>query len=655
MLLTRAQRALRPLRVVASLRIVCVLLALLGAVATAEAQNASDNPIVSADDAFGLTIGLESVGIYSPTYVRGFSPQIAGNVRLEGLYFDQQGSLSDRVVEDSTIRVGVSEIGYAFPAPTGIVDYDLRDPGSGGTAASMTVGYGPFESRFVNVDGILPLDANLLRMPIGASSQVSAVLPGYTSRVENFGAAPQWKPSDRVTVRAFFDWQHVLDAKTAPFIVTQGPYEPPLVPSGYYGQDWAKGSSLAENFGATVNANLGQGWFLAAGAFRSVADNPVSFADLYVDTLRDGQADHLLVGNPDQRTGSTSGEIRLTDHISEGPWSHDVILLARGRDTVALFGGSDTVDAGAAFLVQDVQVPEPAFLYSARTQDDTRLWSAGLAYRGQWNKRAECTLGIQKEDYDDTVSTPGESGSHLSASPWRAYGDLALFMSDRAAFYTGYVQGLEDSGVAPSNADNRGAILPVAETWQYDAGFRFLLGADIKLTAGVFDVTKPYFNIDTSNVDRELGTQSSKGFEFSVAGEILKNLNVVAGAVLGEVKVSGPDLAAEGVGNYAYGQSKVYFVVDADYSIPRWTGASIDLEAYYWSPAPLSVDDSLMAPPFVTYNVGGRYKFTVRHVPASFRVQVQNAGNVRAWSFSYSPGYSQLAPRTLLAYLTVDL
>jgi hypothetical protein len=70
------------------------------------AQHASDNPVVSADDAFGLTLGLESTGIYNPGCVRGFNPQAAGNVRVDGLYFDQQGELSNRVIESSTIRVG---------------------------------------------------------------------------------------------------------------------------------------------------------------------------------------------------------------------------------------------------------------------------------------------------------------------------------------------------------------------------------------------------------------------------------------------------------------------------------------------------------------------------------------------------------------------
>jgi len=75
------------------------LLTVASAFAPAEAQHTSDNPVASAEDAFGLTLGLESIGLYTPTSVRGFSRQVAGNVRIDGLYFDQQGGLSNRVVE----------------------------------------------------------------------------------------------------------------------------------------------------------------------------------------------------------------------------------------------------------------------------------------------------------------------------------------------------------------------------------------------------------------------------------------------------------------------------------------------------------------------------------------------------------------------------
>ena len=98
-------------------------------------------------------------------------------MRIEGLYFDQQGTLSNRVVEGSTVRIGVSEVGYAFPAPTGIVDYDLRHPGNGTPSATIVASAGPFQAHSVSIDGNLPLISSELQLPMGASYQISTQTP----------------------------------------------------------------------------------------------------------------------------------------------------------------------------------------------------------------------------------------------------------------------------------------------------------------------------------------------------------------------------------------------------------------------------------------------------------------------------------------------
>jgi iron complex outermembrane recepter protein len=225
------------------------------------AQHASDNPVTAADDAYGLTLGLESVGIYSPGLVRGFSPQTAGNVRIDGLYFDQQGGLTNRVVEGSAIRVGVSEIGYAFPAPTGIVDFDLRHSGGGTPSATIIANVGPYEAWGVSVDGSLPLVGTALVLPIGVSTEVSTQTPygsypGYTSNVTSVGMTPQWSPNERITVRAIADWQTTSAARTFPLFFTAGDFLPPSIPNGYPGQKWAKGSNRTLNLGGLVSASV---------------------------------------------------------------------------------------------------------------------------------------------------------------------------------------------------------------------------------------------------------------------------------------------------------------------------------------------------------------------------------------------------------------
>jgi iron complex outermembrane recepter protein len=630
--------------------------------AAVRAQHASDNPVVSAEDAFGLTLGLESIGMYSPGQVRGFSPQTAGNVRIDGLYFDQQGGLSNRVVEGSTIRVGVSEIGYAFPAPTGIVDYNLRHPGDGTASATIIANVGPYEARGVSIDGTLPLAGKELLFPVGVSTQVSTqtpygAYPGYTSTVTNAGATPQWSPNDKVTMRALFDWQETRNATTFPLFFTAGDFLPPPSPRGYLGQDWALGRSLTENFGGLVIAQLSREWSLTAGLFRSIADNPSSFSDLYTNIQPNGQSEHLVVGYPDQSAASTSGEVRLRGRFRAGDdWHHDLILLARGRDVLAHYGGDDVVDVGPAVIGTGLQVPEPSFTYSQRTNDRTQLWSIGSAYHVDWRSLAELEMGIQEENYRKDVITPGISAAELTDHPLRAYGNSAFALTRQLTLYAGYTQGLEDSGVAPSSAQNRGAVLPASRTWQVDSGLRYIVTPRFKVIAGVYELQKPYFNPDPSGIDRELGVQRAKGFELSISGKHLAHFDINAGVLASKVSIIGPDLAAEGVGPVALGQPRLQYVANVNYTVPWWPAASLDLAAIHFGAQPASIDNVVYSPAVTQLNLGGRYKFTVFGKHNTLRLQIQNVTDSYWWTNVYTPGLFQWpAPRTVFAYLTTDL
>ncbi|HEV2531654.1 hypothetical protein [Phenylobacterium sp.] len=626
------------------------------------AQHASDNPVKSADDAFGLSLGLEKVGLYNPGSVRGFSPISAGNVRIDGMYFDLQGAPSDRVVEGSTIHVGVSEIGYPFPAPTGIADYNLRHVGGDTPNATIIASAGPFEAWGVSIDGSVPLIGKALVVPIGVSTQVStqsaedgAFYPGLTSRTTSVGATPQWTPNSRVTVRALIDWRGTTAGKTLPEFFTTGDFLPPLITKGYLAQNWARRQNTTVNLGGLATAQLAQNWLLRAGVFQSTNNNPAVFADLYTDVQLNGQAEHVVAAFRDQDSSSTSGEVRLTGTFLTGDWRQQVIFAARGRDTTSRFGGGDVVDLGPAAIGKLVQAPEPHFTFSARAADRAQLRSVGAAYRVDWRTRGVLEMGLQKEDYRETASNPRTPQSEIAAHPLRVYANAAFAVTSRLTLYGGYTQGLEKSGVAPNSAQNSGAVLPASLTWQVDLGARYAVTPRLKVIAGVFELQKPYFNLDTSNIDRELGVQRARGIEFSVAGEVTENLNVNIGVLDGLVRITGPSLAAEGVGSVAVGQPRLTYVATANYALPWWPAASLDVRVVHVSSAPESVDNAVYTRPATSLAIGGRYKFTAFGKNSSLRLQVQNVLATNLWQQLNTPGVFQYpGPRRVLVYITTD-
>lgn len=137
------------------------------------AAGAEDNAITEAQDAFGSTVGTESLGIYNPGSARGFSPLDAGNIRIEGLYVERQAEFTSRLVAGNRVLVGPGTIRESFPTPSGIADYSLRLPGSD-FAAKLSGQATSFGAWLAEADLQLP--------PQGSRAGIAAGIGYYANR-----------------------------------------------------------------------------------------------------------------------------------------------------------------------------------------------------------------------------------------------------------------------------------------------------------------------------------------------------------------------------------------------------------------------------------------------------------------------------------------
>lgn len=275
-------------------RLVWTIAVFVSSTASAAVPPTNTNVVAVAEDAFGITLGPESLGLYSPSSVRGFSPLSAGNLRLNGLYFDQQGQMVDRLVYDTRMRVGLAAVNFPWPAPTGIVDYTLRQPKD--TSALTSIVYaGPYDSREIDLDGYTKLWDNRLGIAGGLSFRRDVDIPGLTARISSFGVLPQWTPNESLTLSMFWGRRNYTDARTTPFIFLSADQSPPRLSLRYFGQPWAEGDFDSEHYGVLTNATFGEHWSLRAGIFRSIYDSPRSYSELYLDTSSDGIGTHTII------------------------------------------------------------------------------------------------------------------------------------------------------------------------------------------------------------------------------------------------------------------------------------------------------------------------------------------------------------------------
>jgi hypothetical protein len=179
---------------------------LLGSLAfpdSAQAQRANVDVVAAAGDAFGTTIGNEIVGVYNTDLLRGFSPITAGNIRINGLYFDQAGELNDRLLDGSTIRVGLTAQTYPFPAPTGIVDYRLRMPGSK-RVVSTVAGLSDFFGPYAEMEMKLPVTGDKLGLAAGIGLADEEHADGSNAQIRTAALLLNWHPIKRATLTPFW-------------------------------------------------------------------------------------------------------------------------------------------------------------------------------------------------------------------------------------------------------------------------------------------------------------------------------------------------------------------------------------------------------------------------------------------------------------------
>lgn len=620
----------------------------------AEAQRTGENAVTAAEDAFGTSIGAQTTGLYDSSRVRGFSPIVAGNARIDGLYFDQVFGMPGRVQRSTTIRVGLATLGFPFPSPTGVVDYALRLPGDEASLSTFTT-IRDSGAGLQEVDAVLPIIPGRLRLGAGFGLYRNVNANGTDSTQHVAGLIARWTPSAQVEIVPFWARSDLYGAEIGPIYVPAGPFLPPRVRRRRYdGPDWPLYSGAAMTYGVTARYRFAGNWTLRGGVFRSLFDDKERFANLITELGEDGIGRQRIGADPPALAASTSGELRLTRGIPDGPRLHVVHAAVRGRMRNTEYGGSDLIDIGTVRLGERVDFPEPVLRFSQQSRDRVRQWTAGIGYEGRWRGVGEISLGLQRTDYGKRVSLPGLPVRTADAGPWLYNATAALQIAPRLVAYAGYARGLEESGVAPANAVNRDEPLPAILTSQRDAGIRWAITERLRLVAGLFDVRKPYFNLDATNLFTLLGDVRHRGAELSLAGMLTPRLGIVAGAVLLRPRVTGEGVELGRVGRLPVGQAARTFRLDADWRTPLLDGLSLTLGIDHLGRLPATRDNLVFLPARTFVNVGGRYQFRLGRSPASVRLLVSNLFDTYAFELRGSGAYGVAFNRTLNMSLAVD-
>ncbi len=588
------------------------------------AQRADENAVTAAEDAFGTSVGFQNVGLYSPDDARGFSPQQAGNLRIEGLYFDQQTwTTGSCMVREATMRVGIAAQSYSFPAPTGIADLSLRTPGDK-TLASAIVTRGPFDAATADLEAQLPLDGTLGVDLCAGYRENFAIDVFRKSEAEVFGTTFRWRPTAGTEIVPFWSYVNGGARQIVPIVYTDGTLPLPLYRTQDLGrEDWTNWGWHQTNFGVVVKSELAADrWTLAAGLFHSLERDPDGY-EPYLTLLTPRTADLVTDVVPPFMAESTSGELRLSRLFSHGTHREELQLAVRGRTVNRDFGGDSLTDFGSIDLTGQSNIAPPNLVFGPVNRDRTRQLDLGLTFEERWLGVGSFAVGVLEDHYQRSVLLSGEGIDTDRTEPRLVNMRLTVDAGRRVILYGSFVQGLEDSALAPVSADNRNEPPPATRSAQVDGGLRWTPAEKLALIFGGFEIHKPYFNVDADNIYTQLGRLQYRGLETSLSYSNA-GLTVLLGGVRLQPHVSQliPEPGASG--DVPLGPVPLTMTANVDYAPQRWGPWAASLQWNRLSSRVATTDDSIYLPALSTLSAGVRYHWTMRSRPWMLRLDGSN-------------------------------
>lgn len=278
---------------------------------------------------------------------------------------------------------------------------------------------------------------------------------------------------------------------------------------------------------------------------------------------------------------------------------------------------------------------------------DTRDTGVYALDQIQLNQQWQLMLGLRHSryqsnqgtaHYDDNKSTP------MAALVHKFTPDLSVYAS--------YANGLEQGDTAPTGTANVGERLPPGVSQQKELGMRWRTTENTLVSAALFDISRPGYYTNASNIYTADGEQHYSGLELATQGQLTKQLAWQTSAQWLDAEFRNINATYNGKApeNTARHTASAFLSYDLA-SVP---GLSVNGGAYYTGPRPVNDLNQAWLDSVTIYSMGARYATRVAGYKASLQLNMDNVADKQYWA----AGGTRLAagaPRTAKLTLKVDL
>ncbi|GAA5126765.1 TonB-dependent receptor [Alloalcanivorax gelatiniphagus] len=269
------------------------------------------------------------------------------------------------------------------------------------------------------------------------------------------------------------------------------------------------------------------------------------------------------------------------------------------------------------------------------------------------DRRLQVTLGARRQDIETDNFNAAPGSDHYDEGDTALFAGLMVSPWSGVSLYGNYTEGLSRGEIAPAAAANAGQALEPYVAKQYEAGVKLDRGA-LGATLDVFQITKPFGELNGAGVYRAGGEQRNRGLEVMVFGELGQRLRLMTGMMVMDAELTrARDPSVKG--NKPVGVPDFQANATAEWDPAAVPNLTLLVSANHTGEQYLSNSNQQQLPSWTTWDLGARYQSRLAGTPVTWRLTVQNVGDKAYWASVNS--WSMLtvgAPRTAVLSVTAD-
>ncbi|RJG20899.1 TonB-dependent siderophore receptor [Massilia cavernae] len=257
-------------------------------------------------------------------------------------------------------------------------------------------------------------------------------------------------------------------------------------------------------------------------------------------------------------------------------------------------------------------------------------------------------VGARYSDYSNKTTTTTYQVKKTSPSAGVVYK-----VRPDTTIYATYLEGVEETGIAPAAAVNAFEALPPAVSTTKELGIRTEGLAGITASAAYFQIERASAYTNAANFFVLDGRVHYEGLELSANGAITPELSVYLSGLLLQAEQRNAANAAL-IGKLPENTAKQTGSLFLEYKPSYLAGLSVNAGAYYTGKRAVNNLNQAFIPGYTIYTAGVRYATKFSGYQTSFQVNVENLGDKVYWSATGGGLLAAGMPRAIKFAAKVD-